>query len=366
MGKYPESLVNRCAEGGVPLEDVIRDSRGITASIPASELRSLRSLGRGTRCRIHIEKKSGTLSLLAALKENSVFAAALAVFIFAALLFSTRLWFISVDSPVVPEAEIKRMLSEAGVERGVPRRDVKSAETARALLLDPRIVNAKVVLRGVCLNVSVSVISGGGSLESDPEPADVIADRDCVIRYIAVKKGRAEVKAGSAVRAGDVLIRGDLPEVKEGYAVRAEGLVYGEIARVFTATAQRETAALVRSGESVSVCSVLLFGLELFPKLPYPEYELERMGEARLDFSPIPVSIAEYTAYELIESAVPDTLVGTEARARLAAQEKMAGNIPEDAKIIAVNTVLTYSGDGSVIAVLTVTTVEKIGITRSF
>lgn len=366
MGKYPESLVNRCLEGGVPLSDVERCSFGLKASLPAAELIRMRGICRGTRCSVRIEKKSGLPRIRSALRENAVFAAALAVFLLAALLLSTRLWFISIDSPVVPEREVEAMLRGMGIVPGAKRSGVKASEAARELLLDPRIVNAKIVLRGVRLEVEIAGRGGSEELFSDPEPADIVAERDCVIRYISVSRGVAEVRAGSAVHAGDLLIRGELSDIKAGYSVRAEGLIYGEVARVFTATAGREKAALMRSGESQSIRSVILFGRELFPKLPYPECELEEGKQAVLTFSPIPVFIREYTAYELKESASLDTRSGTEERARLMAQESMARAIPDGAKIIAVKTVCTTEADGSVTAVITVTTIEKIGKTRSF
>ena len=366
MGKYQESLVNRCVESGMALEDVLRDEGGVKARLPAAELYRLRSLGRGTNCRIRILKKRGLPIIKRAARMNAVFAASLTLFLLASLALSTRLWFISIDSPVVPEAEIARMLEDSGVSRGARRAGVKSGEIARMLLLDPRVVNAKVVLRGVRLEVTIAGRGGSRELVSDEEPANIYADTDCVVRYISVSRGRAEVRAGSAVKAGDVLIRGELSDLKAGYAVRAEGLVYGEVARVFTATAPREKTAPARSGESVSVNSIFLFGLELFPKPPYAGYELVSAGEARLTGSPVPVSVRSYTAYELVESEILDSRSGTEERARLMAQEKMAGAIPEGARIIAVKTVCADGEDGCVTAVITVTTIEKIGTTRSF
>ncbi|MCR5611099.1 MAG: sporulation protein YqfD [Clostridiales bacterium] len=364
MGKYPERLVNRCISEGISLTNCERTAKGLIADIPIRDFRSLRRLKRGCECRVRILSKRGLPMAGKAIRHNAVFAAGFAICLAAALFLSTRLWFITVDSNSVPPAEVEKTLADIGVSRGVPRRDIATSAVTSVLNADRRILNAKVVLAGVRLKVTVSDALAPMEGERNEAPADLVAERDCVISYVSVLRGHAEVKPGQAVRAGDILIRGDLSQIKEGYAVRAEGLVYGRLLYRVSAHASAYKRERVRSGRSARLTIPQVFGFELKTDAPFAEYELVSVTKEGFTCSIIPVWAAEYEAYELKEASVRDTAEGTEERARLAAQEKLKKLVPEGAKIVSVKTECITERDGSVTAVITVTTVEKIGTHR--
>ena len=364
VGKYPERLVNRCIEQGVMLRSIERRSEGFSAAVRAEDFKRLRPLARGCGVRVRILSKHGSPRVLAALKRDLVFAIAVCLLALIICAASTRLWFIRIETVSIPESEIAERLGELGVRVGAPRTSVSTSVLSRELGKDTRIVNAKAVLRGVTLTVTVTETNA--SLPKDPaEPAGgIYADKDCVIRFISVSKGRAQVKDGQAVREGDLLIIGDPVGTEEDSGLHAEGLVMGEVSYSASATASRTVIKSVRSGNTATVLSAEIFGMELMLGRPFDEYELEPVGTGRLTASALPVVIKKYVCHELVKRAAEDSDEGTETRARLMAQEGLSAILPRDASVFSIVTSCSVNADGSVTAVISAAAVERIGSRR--
>ena len=363
MGKYPERLVNRCLEAGVPLSGVRRLPQGLSADISIRDMKRLRFLARGSGCRVRIIKKRGVPCAYMRAVKNAWFFAALAVF--AALVFavSTRVWFISVDSSIVPKEEVLAALDEMGVRPGARRRGISAGAIASRLDGLDLVTNAKVTLSGVKLGVVISDRAEDEDVPPAGSPSDIYADKDCVITYISVSSGRAAVKAGQHVKKGDLLIRGDLSDLKPGLKVSAEGTVMGEVLYTFSATESAFVSRLVRSGRSETVVIPEVFGRRIGVRLPFEESELEPLRRARIAGA-LPVFAAEYRCCELVNKAVMDTPEHAELRARLSAQELLYNAVPHEAKLTTVKTTVKRNDDGSFTAVINATAVEKTGVRR--
>lgn len=364
MGKYPERVVNRCIGGGVRVVNCQRHDWGISADINAGDFKRLRRLSRGCGARIRILSRRGGSRLGKKLRYGAVFAAACLVFALALILASTRVWFIKVETVEIPREDVSRMLSELGVSVGVPKRSFKPAEIAAALNSDRRIVSARVKLSGVTLTVTVSESAGLIAGERDEAPSSVFADKDCVIRFISVSRGRSKVSVGQAVKRGELLVTGDLSEAKEGFKVPADALIFGETLYTVSAEVGRNAEKPVRSGKCEAVTGVEIFGNEILLGAPFDRYELEPLRETCLSAGILPLRITEYACYEIVIESAPDTDAEMEERARLAAQEKLGDVLNKDARIIAISTKCTMNGKDSLTAVITVTTIERIGFRR--
>lgn len=364
MGEYPERLVNRCLEAGIPLSEVRRRDRAVEARVSACDIMPVRRAARGTGLRLKILSRHGGARLKKWFYMNSGFALALMLLLSAAAVLSTRLWFITVSSVTVPEREIMAVLYDMGASRGKLKSGFSTAAIAAALDLDPRVLSARVCLRGVTLSVEITGREPYEKEERDLSPASIYAEKDCVIAKISVSCGRACVSRGQAVKKGDLLISGDLSDKKPGYFVRAEGEIEAYVLYRVSATAPALCEALVPSGrEGVSV-GLNLFGLTILRE-PFTEQEKCPKLKAFFTACPIPIAACESECRELIWGAVPDTREGTEARARLMAQEKLKTAVPEGAAIVTAQTRCEANADGSVTAFITVTASEKIGIIGS-
>lgn len=364
VGKYPERLLNRCFDDGLVLFGLERHEWGTSAVVRARDFKRLHRLNRGSGVGIRILKKRGMPRLTALFRRNAVFIAALTAFITLAFIASTRVWFIRIRTVSVPEAEIAEKLKELNAYVGAPKRGFTTGGVAESLDLDPRIANARVKLEGVTLTVDISETIGEAPGRETSSSASIYADKDCVIRFISAARGHAAVREGQAVEAGDLLITGDLSELKEGLTVQADGLILGEVLYTASATVPAGVEKTQRTGEFVTAIGLSAFGRVLFFGLPYDEYETEPVRTGVLSAAPFPLPVTEYRVYKLEKRLVPDSASGTEERARLAAQEKLKEILPHDARILAVSTECIMKEDGSVTAVIRVTVIEKIGIRR--
>ena len=363
MGEYPERLVNRCTEAGMPLSNCRRCAGGLTADISMRDVKRVRRIARGCGCRLRINRKRGLPCALMRVRRNVWFFAALALFIAAALAASARVWSIRIGSSVVPEEALAECLEGMGVRVGMRRSAVSAADLREALENVDGVTNAKVRLKGVRLSVVISDREPDNASKTEDTPSDIVSDRDCVITRISVTSGRAAVKPGERVKAGDTLIRGDLWDVKPGCKVRAEGEVIAEVLYSASVTVSPMTSRLVRSGECSLVSIPSFFGREIGTGFPYGDYELEPVRTAVIACA-LPVSVTEYRCYELVTSLVTDTDEAAAMRARLAAQEKLFGMIPHDARITTVKTQTSKNADGSITAVINATAVERIGVRK--
>ena len=364
VGKYPEKLVNRCLESGAELWNVQRQGRAVFADTSMADMKRLHGLSRGCGCRVRIVEKSGLAARLLRLRHSLRFCLLLTAFSLALALASTRLWFVDIKSESVPKEQAAAALAELGAVPGAARRSVRTSDIARVLNSLPGVANAKAVLSGVVLSIELSEKAEQPIPGAAEAQGDIFAERDCVISYISVTSGQAAVSAGQAVKKGDVLITGDLTHLKEGYRVPAQGVVYGMTVRRFSASAEAEREAPVRSGRSRTAVAARLLGRDIFLESPFEAFELELVSMRAVTASPVPLAVCEYRAYELVPGSVRDSDEETERRALLAAQEKLAAGVPEEAKITSVKS-FCYKSEGGVTAVLTVTTIEPIGVTHN-
>lgn len=354
-------MLNRILSSGIPLENVVRGDEGLFLTLPADALKRLRPLMKGCSCRVNVRRKGGLVCLRSRLRPMKVFLSSLLAASLVCAFLLSRIWFISVDSTFIPREDALSRLEALGVTAGMPKSGVKAGELAAEILRDPGIVNAKIAVRGVTLKVELSEMSGADPGEASPAAEGIYSSRDCVIRGVSVRSGRAAVKVGQAVKKGDLLITGDLSELKEGYRVPAEGMVTGEVLYTASATAPLLRPALVRSGRSVRAVSVEVMGAELFPEAPFAEYEKELLAVRILDSCPVPVTISEYELFELVWGELPDTYEGAAERARLMAQEKLLSQLSDEALILTAETLYEECVDGSIRATVTVTASENVG-----
>ncbi len=365
LGQYPERLVNRALNAGIPIKDAERKSGAcFVCRIPMRRFKSLRVCARGSGCRVHILKKGGLPLLM--IKARREPALCLCALLMAAVMAaaSSRIWFFEIESRDYPRASAESTLASFGFGPGVKASEARPADIEAALRRLPGVLTAKAVRRGVC--VKVSVTGKGGSAQDDPGQASegasgIYADRDCVIDSISVTSGRAVVSPGEAVAAGQLLISGDMTALKPGYYVPAEGEVYGRLLYRASASVGRYGTELKRTGSYARAYEFRALGRSLLPGVPYAEYETERECSAVINACPLPLTVWACRCYELRQSQVDlgDRAAGD--RAAVLAQEKLFDSITKGARILSVHTEFSVSQDGGVTATLTATTLERIG-----
>ena len=364
VGKYPEKTVNRLICEGFGLENIKRTGEGLTFRTRASDLFRARRILSGSGCRVRIIKKSPAARLSSVFRREKLFIVSLAVLSAVCAFLLTRVWFIRIEKAGIGDDSIAEVLDQQGVRVGCARSSVDNIALFDALMRIPGAVNARIVLKGVTLGIEISESAPGSGIVSSAPASGIYADKDCVISYISVVSGRALVGKGTAVRKGQLLISGDLSDLKEGFTVPAVGEIEGEVLHAVSATASNTGTSLVRTGNVKRAVSIVVLGHEFGFKPPFEKCELEAADKRLIRGCPVPAFAVTYDCFELEERSSPDTPEGTELRARLMAQEMLKEALPEDASVISVKTVIIGNADGSVTARITAVTKEKIGINR--
>ena len=136
-------------------------------------------------------------------------------------------------------------------------------------------------------------------------PANIIADRDCVIEEITVVAGTPVVKVGDTVRRGDLLISGIVETANGTEYVRAEGTVRGTSSTTLTTNLGRTyTESSTTDGGRVSLAvKIFNFRINIYEKYgncPNDCVIIESNKNIMLQSTRIPVTLI-YGSYAVTE-----------------------------------------------------------------
>ncbi|MDD4774411.1 MAG: sporulation protein YqfD [Eubacteriales bacterium] len=105
--------------------------------------------------------------------------------------------------------------------------------------------------------------------EKSDNPANIVAASDGIVQHVEVYSGIAAVKAGDAVRKGQLLISGIMDSISVGFrATRAQGRVIAQTAVMLEVSVPFETTEKVYTGRSGIQNTIKVFGksINLFLK----------------------------------------------------------------------------------------------------
>lgn len=362
-----ERMLNAMLLNGIPVWNVKKESRArMTLEMRAKDFYRLRPLKRGKRCRIHIMERHGMPFLLARFRHRKLLVLGALLCGILLIAAQTRIWLIRVEGAVrVPQAVVLRAAEEAGVYTGMPRSAVELAalsQTVRAY--DERIAWAGARTDGIILTLEIVEAEPIPPRPDKSIPSNVVAKKDGIIEKVTALSGKSNVKPGDAVRAGEILIRGDI--TREGAAeplyVFAEGDVIAQVWYTSTVTLPCTEEQLLPSGQTETFKIIEFAGLPLFrTESGFQEYEEEITGESKQRGLVLPLRVKNGVRRELTIQEVPadaDEIIAEALfRAELAALEQ----VPKDAQIIKKVSESSTLEDGRIQATVAVCTREQIG-----
>lgn len=208
---FTDNFLDYCVKNGIQLKNVVRIEKGVRAEIGISEYMKLKKAAEKSSCRLHIIGYRGYPVLAAfALKNAGIIIGA---FIALALLIYLNgcIWRIEVrGNETLYRDEILQYLAECGVKQGKAKKhiDANEAEKKLSVMLEGRVHWIAVNIEGG--TVLVEMLENPPAKEYVPfgKPCNFVADFDGVMESISVKSGEARIKAGSAVKKGDLIISG--------------------------------------------------------------------------------------------------------------------------------------------------------------
>ena len=210
-GQALERFLNACISRGIFLWDIRRLRGCLRAKIGLPDFFDLRPVVRASRVKVRIEERLGGPFLWRRVRRRKVLLGGAIVLLATLYYLSGFVWFVEIKGTEKLDPEVVReAAAELGLKPGARLSSFTSEQIDSGLRARmEEIARAMITIRGT--KVSLEVVEKR-LIKPDPtrdEPADIVAAKDGVIAEIVAFTGTPLVQKGDAVKAGDVLIRGD-------------------------------------------------------------------------------------------------------------------------------------------------------------
>ncbi|MBQ3523408.1 MAG: sporulation protein YqfD [Clostridia bacterium] len=228
FGGFPDRFINLCTKEGIPLWNVRNINNNITASTTVQGYLSLHTVARKSGMRVISTDKVGLKYFLRKHKTRVGILAGLSVSVIVLSVLTQFVWSVSVvGNTTLEEDVILSAFEENGVRVGVPVSSIDNDEVASLVMSEIESLSwVSVNMKGSVVVIEVREKTEAPEIYDPSKPTNVIASEDGVILSIDVLYGNEEVKPGSAVTKGDLLISGVITH-KDGTekTIHADGYV---------------------------------------------------------------------------------------------------------------------------------------------
>ena len=227
-GGFPDRFINLCTKEGIPLWNVRNINNNITASTTVQGYLSIHTVARKSGMRVISTDKIGLKYFLRKHKTRvGIFVGAVVAVAIISIL-TQLVWSVSVvGNTTIEEDVILSAFKKHGVSVGVPVSSIDNDEVAAVVMSEfEKLSWVSVNMKGSVVVIEVREKTVAPEIYDASKPTNVIADEDGVILSIDVLYGNEEVKPGSAVTKGDLLISGVIAH-KDGTekTIHADGYV---------------------------------------------------------------------------------------------------------------------------------------------
>lgn len=369
-GLSPEKLLNLAAKNHISLSGVRRLSyTQLCFNIGPADYNRLKKLLPEGRYKLNIGSSRGLSLMLYAFRARYCLIAGIIISIVLAFFASSRIWFVKVRGcEKVSEENVLQLLESYGLKSGASVSGEELDEMEKRLMQDISDISwVGISRRGV--NIYAYIKESSELPESTPidKPADVIALKDGVVEKVTVLQGRAVVTQGQTVRAGDVLISGELIYQDLPYQyIYALGDVQARIWYSGERKISLVQSETVRTGNTAVVRTMRIFGqdIPLDGENPFASYEVESREQDVMNLG-IPVTIITQTYYETEKREYSITQEDALELGKSDLEQELSAQIPQDAEILRTqSSVKAAEGENAVIVSMFIETLEQIGQTK--
>lgn len=240
-GCSTERFLNACSHKGIVLWGLTPVHRSYEMNIETKGFRQLRPIIRKTGTKVVIVGRFGLPFFLHKYRKRKLFFAGAFLFVALIFLMSRYIWNIDIRGNLsYTDETLLRFLASTEVTNGMPVSDVDCDRIVKDIRKEYNdIIWVSASIEGTRLIIQVKEnedslpamddtvgtdMAGSESGDTGNENAqamDIIADRDCVITRIVPRSGIPMVKEGQEVKAGDILVSGQVPVLDDAGTVIA-------------------------------------------------------------------------------------------------------------------------------------------------
>lgn len=343
-GHFCERFLNICMRRGIYLSNVRRlGQERITACISIAGFREIREIARKTRTRVSIAERHGLPFLLHRYRKRR--AALVGVVLFFGILWYLSSHIVGIDvvgNERIDTKDILLGLKEFGVYHGAVTDEIDDASVRNRMMSKfDEIAWIGISLKGsrVCIEIKERLdtpIRVGTDI-----PCDIVAERDGVVKSLAVREGKHLVTLNQFVEKGDLLVSGVIDSEAKGMRfVHSFGEIYAETIYKKSGEYTFEYIEKIYTGQEKKRYSLSVMGKEFkFYRgagSPFEKCDMnEQKNEYKAPLSFLPSvfvtarNYAEYKTEKRTRSPEKTVEIGSE---ELSAE--LEKEIPSDARIL--------------------------------
>lgn len=276
---FTERFINLCSRDGIPLWNLKSDSEGFCACTTIKGYKNIRSAARRSGVRLKISKRNGMPFFIDRYKYRWGMVVGAVFFVMMLSFLSTRIWYVEVSgNERFSSDSIIEVFDSMGVSIGKRKEDIDtSGIQLKAYTELPDFSWVAVNLDGSTAEIEVREKVPVPEIADDTTPCNIKASHSGQILSIKVYEGKGEVKAGSAVAKGDLLING-ITENEDGTPVfhHAKGEVIAKTEREIEVIIPNKIKCRKYTGYESTGYTLLFFGFEIpVKKAKYPQGEYD-------------------------------------------------------------------------------------------
>jgi similar to stage IV sporulation protein len=320
--------------------------------------------------KLKIVRKSGLPFILRRYRSRKAMLLGMLAFVGLMLYLTSFIWLVNVSgNDRLETGELLAKLHELGVAPGLFKRGLDPREIEEELMAAfPALSFSSLEIKGTMARLNVVETIHNKEFVDRSLPCDVIAAKDGIIAEIATEAGRPLVRPGDVVRAGDVLVSGELRAGTDdmgyqSYYVHAVSKVTAK--RFYEYVFDVPLTYIIKSftGNVKRDYGIMLFNQKIYLEnsaSPFDNYDV-RVDESRLNFGanyPLPVVYFKETFREFIPVTVARGVGEAEIMGQTIVNARLLRELPEGSEVV--SAALSYTQNGDVLNVSAVVTVLEV------
>ena len=224
--------------------------------------------------RINIIKSEGFVFFLGNIKKKLSLVIGGVMFLCIIYYLSTYIWAVEVDvQQNIPPFEVRKQLNSIGIKPGLAKSSIDVKEVEKKLEnMSSEILWLRARIEGSTLKVVVEEKINPPQ-EQSYEYGNLVATMEGEIKRVYTFAGRAKVKSGQLVKAGDVVIEGIDGNEGGEYILPPRGIVIANTFYEKSMNVKVNGTQLERSGEKDSDIFISIFSKKIYLKKDIKDFE---------------------------------------------------------------------------------------------
>ena len=303
--KTPERFLNLCSLNGVNIWNTKPTSFGLTASISIFDYRNIRYLLKKTKGKSNINNKHGMPFFVQKYKARTGLAVGVLVFIAICMYLSSFIWSVNIiGAENISNQRIIETLESNGLTVGSFKNSLNIQQIQRNTMLEIKEIGwMSINIQDGCANVEIKEKVFVPEMKTETFPCNIVAGKDGVITDYRVSKGAVDVKIGSAVSKGQMLVNSVIENKRGGIDfVHSEAEVYADVIETKFFTSSLERYYQIPTGNKTNRYSFNIFNFNLPATLGNSNYKssIKQQNTYKLasEYNVLPLGLIEETEIE--------------------------------------------------------------------